>query len=303
MKKNKVIIILGPTAIGKSDLGIKLAQKYSGEIISGDSMQVYKGLDIGTAKVSKKEQEIIQHYLIDICDVTQRYTVKKFQEQSQEFIEQISSKNKIPIIVGGTGFYLNALVEEMNLGGDKENSIELRNKLLLHDKKWLQEKLSNIDPLAYKTIDINNTRRVIRAIEVFETTGQSIVNQKNNKKNNNEYLLIGLSDNRDHIYDRINKRVDLMFDNGLVKEARKLYDIRDQVPQAKTGIGYKELFGYFDGIYSIEEAKRLVQRNTRRFAKRQLTYFKNQMDVNWFLISEKEYIEKIENTIDNFLKS
>ncbi|GKQ42541.1 tRNA dimethylallyltransferase [Companilactobacillus sp. RD055328] len=302
MKKNKAIIILGPTAIGKSSLGIKLAQKYNGEIISGDSMQVYRNLDIGTAKVTIDEQQLVKHHLIDITDVTKRYTVKDFQEQSEKLIEQINSSGKIPIIVGGTGFYLNALVQGMNLGGEGESSQELRFKLEQYSLEWLMNKLKEVDPETAKTIDSNNKRRIIRAIEVFEQTGNKISDQEDSINDKNEFLIVGLTDNRESIYERINNRVEDMFSEGLEEEARQLYEIKETVPQAKTGIGYKELFGYFDGEYDLTEAKRLIQRNTRHFAKRQLTYFRNQMKVNWVEISDDKFSQNIEEIINKFIK-
>lgn len=303
MKKNKVVIILGPTAIGKSDLGIELAQLFNGEIISGDSMQVYRGLDIGTAKVSKKEQQLVKHHLIDIVDVTEPYTVKDFQAQSEMLIDQISNDNKLPIVVGGTGFYLNALIKGMSLGGDEDTSNDLRSDLEKHDKTWLMNKLSEIDPKAADNIDSDNTRRIIRAIEVYEMTGKSIFEQIDNTNPNNEYLVIGLTDDRENIYTRINRRVDKMLETGLIEEAKKLYEIRDNVPQAKTGIGYKELFGYFNEEYDLLEADRLIKRNTRRFAKRQLTYFKNQMDVEWFEISQDNYFDEISEKVEKFTEN
>lgn len=303
MKKNKVIVILGPTAIGKSDLGIKLALKFNGEIISGDSMQVYKGLDIGTAKISKQEQELVKHYLIDICEVTESYSVKNFQTQANDLIEQISSSNHLPIIVGGTGFYLNALIKGMNLGGDDGTSeSDLRTKLGQKNTSELYELLKKEDPQSAASIDAKNKRRLIRAIEVNQLTSQTFSNQVDQPNENNEFLLIGLTDEREKIYQRINSRVDIMFEQGLEAEARKLYANKDQVPQAQMGIGYKELFGYFKDEYPLAEAERLIKRNTRRFAKRQMTYFNNQMSVEWFDIGASDYLEKIEKKVNLFLE-
>lgn len=303
MKKNKVIVILGPTAIGKSDLGIQLALKYNGEIISGDSMQVYKGLDIGTAKISKQEQALVKHYLIDICEVTESYSVKNFQAQANELIEKISSSDHLPIIVGGTGFYLNALIKEMNLGGDDEiRESNLRNELEKKSTSELYELLKKEDPQSATTIDAKNKRRLIRAIEVNKLTNQTFSNQVDQPNENNEFLLIGLTDVREKIYERINSRVDAMFEQGLEAEAKTLFNNKDQVPQAQMGIGYKELFGYFEGHYPLKEAERLIKRNTRRFAKRQMTYFNNQMIVDWFDIGTDNYLEKIEKKINLFLE-
>lgn len=304
-KKNKVIVILGPTAIGKSALGIKLAQQVNGEVISGDSMQVYRHLDIGTAKVSIEEQNLVKHHLIDICDVSQRYTVKNFQDQANDLIVELKKNNKIPIIVGGTGFYLNALVQGMNLGGEEPEIMDIREKyenlLKNKGKEWLYEKLKNIDYKAAEKIEINNTRRVIRALEVNEL-GKTKFSEQVNGGSENEYLLIGLFDDRAEIYNRINNRVDLMIQQGLLEEAKWLYDRRESVPQAKNGIGYKELFAYFDGDIDLDESIRLLKRNTRRFAKRQLTYFRNQMDAKWFDISDEKLVDKVFKEVNYFLK-
>lgn len=304
-KKNKSIIILGPTAIGKSSLGIDLAKTFNGEVISGDSMQVYRHLDIGTAKVTEDEQKLVKHHLIDICDVTQRYTVKNFQEQAEILISELNNNNTVPFIVGGTGFYLNALIQGMNLGGGESNDFNVRLKyedlLSKYGKDWLFEELKKIDPEAASRIEINNTRRVIRALEVNELSGNKFSEQENSESEN-EYLVVGLTDDREKIYDRINSRVDLMIKEGLLTEAKWLYDRREETPQAKNGIGYKELFEYFEGNIDLEEAVRLIKRNTRRFAKRQLTYFKNQMNANWFEISSKGYKEEISSVVNEFLK-
>ncbi|MDO1605571.1 tRNA (adenosine(37)-N6)-dimethylallyltransferase MiaA [Lactobacillus sp. YT155] len=303
MKKNKVIVILGPTAIGKSDLGIKLALKYNGEIISGDSMQVYKGLDIGTAKISKQEQELVKHYLIDICEVTESYSVKNFQAQANDLIEQISASDHLPIVVGGTGFYLNALIKGMHLGGDDGISeTALRAELEQKNTSELYELLKENDPQSAATIDAKNKRRLIRAIEVNQLTNQTFSNQVDQPNENNEFLLIGLTDDREKVYQRINSRVDAMFEQGLEAEAKMLFNKKEQVPQAQMGIGYKELFGYFEEEYPLEEAERLIKRNTRRFAKRQMTYFNNQMSVDWFDIRASNYLEKIEKKVNLFLE-
>ncbi|KRK79957.1 tRNA isopentenyltransferase (tRNA delta(2)-isopentenylpyrophosphate transferase) (IPP transferase) [Companilactobacillus nodensis DSM 19682 = JCM 14932 = NBRC 107160] len=301
----KVVAVVGPTAVGKSALGLKLAQKFNGEIISGDSMQIYRGLDIGTAKDSPEELSEVPHHLVDISDVTERYTVKDFQQKARRVVENLAENEKNSFVVGGTGFYLNSLIQNLNLGGKADGDNELRKELLKIEKNsgidGLVKVLRDEDPLAMKTIDISNARRVIRAIEVHRETGKSIVDQ-NNGNQWAEFYLIGLTDDRDKLYARINSRVDKMVEMGLLDEVRPVYDNRDQIPQAKNGIGYKELFPYFEGTATLESCLDEIKKNSRHFAKRQLTYFRNQMDVDWYNISEEpDYQTKIENRIKGFL--
>ena len=302
----KVIAIAGPTAVGKSALGLKLASQFNGEIISGDSMQIYRGLDIGTAKDSPEELKAIKHHLVDICDVSQRYTVKDFQKQAIEAINSITSVGRVPMIVGGTGFYLNALIQNLDLGGSEETDLKLRQELLELENKegiaGLQNRLKSIDPSAMKTIDIDNPRRVIRAIEVFEQTGKSISVQTNGQPIADFYV-IGLTDDRQILYDRINSRVDKMMDLGLTEEAKGLFNQRNEVPQAKNGIGYKELFPYFEGKRDLQTSVEEIKKNSRHFAKRQLTYFRNQLDVDWYNIDQQpDFYQEISAKVTKFIK-
>jgi len=300
----KVVAIVGPTAVGKSALGLKLAKKFNGEIISGDSMQIYRNLDIGTAKDSPQELAEVPHHLVDICDADQRYTVKDFQAKAKTIITDLSADNKLPLVVGGTGFYLSSLVNNLNLGGKKDDN-EYRQELVELEKSGQIEKLQVIlkdeDPLAYQQIDIENSRRLIRAIEVIRSTGKSITEQNNGEKWADFYL-VGLTDDRPKLYQRINDRVDKMAQMGLLDEAKYVYDNRDKFPQAKNGIGYKELFPYFEGQMSLESCLDEIKKNSRHFAKRQFTYFRNQMDVDWYNISDdKNYQTDIETNILKFL--
>ncbi|PMD73419.1 tRNA (adenosine(37)-N6)-dimethylallyltransferase MiaA [Companilactobacillus nuruki] len=301
----KVVAIVGPTAVGKSALGLKLAKKFDGEIISGDSMQIYRRLDIGTAKDSQQELLEVPHHLVNICDADQRYTVKDFQSKARQVITELNSKKKLPLVVGGTGFYLSSLINNLNLGGKSTSDKTIRDELIKLEQagnlKELQNILKKEDPLAFQKIDIENSRRLIRAIEVIRTTGKSIAEQNNGMKWADFYL-IGLTDERSKLYDRINKRVDKMVSLGLLDEARYVYDHQDIFPQAKNGIGYKELFPYFDGQADLDECLSEVKKNSRHFAKRQFTYFRNQMDVDWYNISDdKNYQEMIEKNIIEFI--
>lgn len=300
----KVVAIVGPTAVGKSALGLKLAKKFNGEIISGDSMQIYRNLDIGTAKDSPQELAEVPHHLVDICDADQRYTVKDFQAKAKTIITDLSGDNKLPLVVGGTGFYLSSLVNNLNLGGKKDDN-KYRQELVELEKSGRIDKLQAIlkdeDPLAYQKIDIENTRRLIRAIEVIRSTGKSITEQDNGDKWADFYL-VGLTDDRPKLYQRINDRVDKMVQMGLLDEAKYVYNNRDKFPQAKNGIGYKELFPYFEGQASLESCLDEIKKNSRHFAKRQFTYFRNQMDVDWYNISDdKNYQTDIETNILKFL--
>lgn len=300
----KVVAIVGPTAVGKSALGLKLAKKFNGEIISGDSMQIYRNLDIGTAKDSPQELAEVKHHLVDICDADQRYTVKDFQAKAKTIITDLSADNKLPLVVGGTGFYLSSLVNNLNLGGKKDDN-KYRQELVELEKSGQIDKLQAIlkdeDPIAYQKIDIENTRRLIRAIEVIRSTGKSITEQDNGDKWADFYL-VGLTDDRPKLYQRINERVDKMARMGLLDEAKYVYNNRDKFPQAKNGIGYKELFPYFEGQASLESCLDEIKKNSRHFAKRQFTYFRNQMDVDWYNISDdKNYQTDIETNILKFL--
>lgn len=302
----KVVAIVGPTAVGKSALGLKLAQKFNGEIISGDSMQIYKKLDIGTAKDTPEELQAVPHHLVDICDASERYTVKDFQQKARQIITDLSKEQKLPLVVGGTGFYLSSLVNNLNLGGKSDGDPNLRKQLMTIEQAGgidqLQKMLQTIDPKAFNEIDIDNSRRLIRAIEVMKTTGKSITEQNNGEKWADFYL-VGLTDERQKLYGRINQRVDTMAQNGLIDEAKYVYDHRDEFPQASKGIGYKELYPYFDGTADLETCLSEIKKNSRHFAKRQFTYFRNQMDVDWYNISDdNNYQEIIEKNIVNFME-
>lgn len=302
----KVVAIVGPTAVGKSALGLKLAQKFNGEIISGDSMQIYKKLDIGTAKDTPEELQAVPHHLVDICDASERYTVKDFQQKARQIITDLSKEQKLPLVVGGTGFYLSSLVNNLNLGGKSDSDPNLRKQLMTIEQAGgidqLQKMLQTIDPKAFEKIDIDNSRRLIRAIEIMKTTGKSITEQNNGEKWADFYL-VGLTDERQKLYGRINQRVDMMAQNGLIDEAKYVYDHRDEFPQASKGIGYKELYPYFDGTADLETCLSEIKKNSRHFAKRQFTYFRNQMDVDWYNISDdNNYQEIIEKNIVNFME-
>lgn len=291
--KTKIIVVLGPTAVGKSALGIALAQKFNGEIISGDSQQVYNELMIGTAKVNEEEQKQAVHHLIDVRSVAEGYSVYDFVQEAEQVIEDISSRGKLPIIVGGTGLYLQSLLEGYHLGGqvDQEALLQYRAEL----EELTDETLFQMAEQANLDIPQINRRRAIRALELAKF-GQDLQNQEQPY----DALLIGLTDEREQLYKRINQRVDVMMETGLLTEVEWLYEHYPQ-SQASLGIGYKEFFPYFTGEINLIEAVDKVKQNTRRFAKRQLTWFRNRMQVSFYQVSDEGVREQIFADVEAFL--
>lgn len=282
-------MIVGPTAVGKTKLSIEVTKAFDGEIISGDAMQFYKGLDIGTAKASKAEQVQAKHHLLDILEPTESFSVVEYQKLVREKITEIKLKNKTPILVGGSGLYVQSIIEDYQFKGAKRDKGNDYQNMSLD---LLQNKLKQKNPKLYEQIDIENKRRVIRALEKDDDDIQ--VERKPYYDN---YYIIGLNTNREKLYERINNRVDDMIKSGLIDEVKTLYDqnIRSQSIKA---IGYKELYQYFDGDISLDESIRLIKRNSRRYAKRQLTWFRNKMNVEWF----ESHIENFNQTIDEVMK-
>ncbi|MGT2906434.1 tRNA (adenosine(37)-N6)-dimethylallyltransferase MiaA [Streptococcus dentiloxodontae] len=292
--KTKVIVVTGPTAVGKTTLGIQLAQQFDGEIISGDSQQVYRQLSIGTAKATAEEQGQAVHHLIDVRDVKETYSAYDFVVEAEAAIREITSRGKLPIIVGGTGLYLQSLLEGYHLGGkvDQEAVLVYRSELETWSDDLLFEKIAELD-LAIPQL---NRRRAIRALELNRFAAKL-----ENKESPYEPYIIGLDDERQLIYQRINERVDKMMNQGLLEEAKWLYDNYPKA-QAARGIGYKELFPYFAGEQSIEEAIEKIKQNTRRFAKRQLTWFRNRMAVNFYQITAPDYPQAVFKKVRDFLE-
>lgn len=292
-KKIKLLAVVGPTAVGKTALGIELAKQFNGEIISGDSQQVYRQLDIGTAKATPEEQAEAVHHLIDVRNVDETYSVYDFVQEASAAISEIVSRGKLPIIVGGTGLYLQSLLEGYHLGGqvDQEKVLTYRKELELLSDDELFEKI------AEQKIEIPqiNRRRAIRALELAKF-GKDL----ENKETDYDAYLIGLNDDRQVLYDRINRRVDFMVENGVLDEAKWLYDNYREV-QAARAIGYKELFPYFSGEDSLENCVEKLKQNTRRFAKRQLTWFRNRMAVQFYNVSETDFKTKVAEDVDRFL--
>ncbi|EFI83421.1 tRNA (adenosine(37)-N6)-dimethylallyltransferase MiaA [Listeria grayi] len=299
-----VIVIVGPTAVGKTALSIAVAEKFSGEIISGDSMQVYKGLDIGTAKVTTEEMHTIPHYLIDEVEPQTPFTAAKFQKATKQYIHQIAGRANLPIIVGGTGLYIQSVFYDYNFGTIAEDRT-YRKELEKLDNDVLWEQLKALDSLSAERIHANNKQRVIRALEVIKATNKPFSAMHTHKEPVADFrpLYIGLDLPREQLYTRINARVELMLQAGLVEEARNLYEQGlDKNLPAMKGIGYKELFAFFEGDTSLEAATDQIKQNSRRFAKRQLTWFRNRMDIHWLEADSQMLNNTAEQLITDFLK-
>ncbi|CAM2964739.1 tRNA (adenosine(37)-N6)-dimethylallyltransferase MiaA [Lentilactobacillus buchneri] len=303
----KLLAIVGPTAVGKTDLSIKLAQKFNAEIISGDSMQVYRHLDIGTAKITPEEMAGVKHHLIDVRNIDERFSVADFVQDASKLIEAIHEVGKLPIIVGGTGFYLQALLSGLELGGDQYQNDDLRRQLLAEAKEKgdlaLHQRLAKVDPAAARAIPVHNVRRVVRALEVYINTGHRFSDQ-HNAGSKYDAFVIGLTTDRALLYQRINQRVDQMMAQGLLSEGRWLYDHDGQQFQAGKGIGYRELFPYFQGQSTLEEAIELIKKDSRHYAKRQLTWFRNKTDPqpNWYnLVQRPNQLSEIESDVEKWL--
>ena len=293
----KGIVIAGATGVGKTDLSIKLAQKINAKIISADASQVYKELDIGTAKVTQKEMQGIQHYMIDVVNPDEDYSVGDFERAVNNILNESCQKNrKNVIIVGGTGLYIKSITNGFAKLPSKDEKI--RAELEIKNLQELQEMLKELDEKSYSEIDLSNKLRLVRAIEVCLLTGEkfSELRTKNIKNNNYKFLKIFLTRDRNELYDRINKRVDIMISKGLIDEARKIYDKYKKSLYKISSIGYKELFLYFDGKITLEEAVDEIKRESRRYAKRQMTWFrkeKNYITYNLSEVSENKIIKDI----------
>lgn len=302
-KKLKGIIISGATGVGKTDLSIKLAKRLNADIISADASQVYKFLDIGTAKVTEDEMQGIKHYMIDVVEPDEDYSVGDFEVEVNKILHEKEENAENIILVGGTGLYIRAITDGFSDLPTKDEKI--RKDLEKKSLEELQEILKALDLQAYNEIDLNNKLRLVRAIEVCKiTSGKfSELRVKNIKKNNYNFLKVFLTRNREELYERINKRVDIMIQKGLVEEAKKVYNNYEDSLYKISAIGYKELFNYFDGKVSLEEAIEDIKRESRRYAKRQMTWFRKEKDYliyNLSEISEKEIIEDILRNYDNF---
>lgn len=292
--KAKLLVLVGPTAVGKTALSFEIAKQWNCEIISGDSMQVYRGMDIGTAKATPEERRIVPHHLIDIRDPDEPYSVSEFQEDCGSLIEDITARGKLPFIVGGTGLYIQSVVygyQFSDAGQDEAYREELRRFAAKHGAQALHDRLKEVDPDSAARLHVNDTRRVIRALEIYHLTGRTLTETLANQSSESPYrhCIIGLTMERKQLYRNIEARVDVMMEQGLVEEVQGLmaqgYDPRLISMQ---GLGYKEIIGYLLGEYTREHAVSLLKRNTRRFAKRQLSWFRHMRGIEWVDLTNHE---------------
>lgn len=291
--KDKVIAIVGPTAVGKTSLGIELAKRLNGEVISGDSMQIYRGMDIGTAKVTEKEMENIPHHMIDIKDPDQSFSVAEFQKHVRKHITDINQRGRVPIIVGGTGLYIKAALYDYQFTDEARDDTyqkKIEEEIAQFGIDLVYSRLQSVDPDQAKTIHPNNTRRVIRALEIYDRTGETNVQRQGNQSQDPLYdaTIIGLDMDRSLLYERINHRVDMMMKSGLLEEVCSFYNQGLEDYQSMKAIGYKEFIPYLKGESDLEQSRELLKRNSRRFAKRQYTWFKNKMNVKWYKLTHED---------------
>ena len=286
--KKPMIILTGPTAVGKTELSIALAKKYNGSIISADSMQVYKYMDIGTAKIKPDEMHGVKHHLIDCLNPWEEFNIYLFKQMADKAINEISASGKMPIIVGGTGFYIQSVLKNVDFSEEEKDNSYRENLMKIALEKgnsYLHEMLQKVDEKAADSIHENNVKRVIRALEFYEQTGQKISEHNENeakKESEFDYMYFVINNDRDVLYDRIEKRIDRMISDGLVDEVKRLKEMcctKDMV--SMKGLGYKEILSYLDGEITLDEAVYILKRDTRHFAKRQITWYKREKDVIW----------------------
>ncbi|GAA4860669.1 tRNA (adenosine(37)-N6)-dimethylallyltransferase MiaA [Paenibacillus vulneris] len=312
LRKPGLLVLVGPTAVGKTKLSIRLASEYGAEIISGDSMQVYRGMDIGTAKVTPEEQMGVPHHLIDIHDPDYPFSVAEFQERSRKLITEIHDRGRLPFMVGGTGLYVESVCYDYQFsesGSDEEYREEQRLYAEKHGNEALWERLREVDPETAERLHPNDQRRIIRALEVFHLTGERLSEQLKVQKKQSPYELciIGLTMDRALLYKRIEERIDLMLEQGLVEEVRRLRDQGYGTQHiSMQGLGYKEILGYLEGAATLEEAVVQLKQDTRRFAKRQLSWFRHMKDIEWVDVSNLEnftaHLDQIHAIIADKLK-
>ena len=297
-KKRPLLILTGPTAVGKTELSIALAKKINGAVISADSMQVYRGMDIGSAKVTPEEMQGVPHYLIDVLAPEDEFHVVRFQEMAKEALQEIYEKKQIPIIAGGTGFYIQALLYDIDFTEQDEDTA-LRNHYAQlaeeHGNAYLHEMLRQVDPVSAEMIHANNVKRVIRALEYYRQTGQKMSEHneaERRKESPYEFVYFVLNTPREQLYARIDRRVDQMIEEGLVDEVKHLKELgctKEMV--SMQGLGYKEILAYLDGEYDLDTAVYTIKRDTRHFAKRQLTWFRRERQVTWIQKEVYDYDE------------
>lgn len=307
--KNKILVIAGPTAVGKTELSIRLAKELNGEIISTDSMQIYKHMDIGSAKIRKEEMDGVPHHMINIVEPNVAFSVSDFKQMADKCIDHIISRGKLPILTGGTGLYINALTCNMTFTEsekDEKYRSELEELGNIHGSEYVHEMLKEIDPISYRDIHPNNRKRVIRALEVYKTTGKAfssfnLGDEIYNGKYNVCYVVLDMD--RAKLYNRIDKRVDIMMEKGLLDECIKLKELGNTVTmQSMQGIGYKEVLTYLDGEISLDDTINLIKQGSRNYAKRQLSWFRRDpraVFINKDIMSDELIFRKIVSDINN----
>lgn len=311
-KKIPLVVVAGPTASGKTEAAIRICQWFNGEVVSADSMQIYKYLSVGTAKPDEAEKEGIPHHLMDFLEPSQPFSVAEYVEMAKEKIADIHSRGKLPVIVGGTGLYIDSLVNNIQFTeseGDPALREQLQNYAAEHGNEALWNLLNEKDPEAAANVHFNNVGRVIRAIEMIETTGKTKTEQlEESRREPSPYITLYLALNyrdRETLYDRINRRVYIMLENGLEEEARFLLE-HGYAPTAAQAIGYKEMFGYLKGEETLEEAIEKIQQGSRRYAKRQLTWFRRNENVLWLYPDDfserKEFLTKVKETVSQWMQ-
>lgn len=302
-EKPKVIVICGPTASGKTELSIKLAKQINGEIISADSMQIYKEMNIGTAKPSEEEKQGIKHYLLDFVSPDERYSVAQYKQDAKKAIKEILEKGKTPIIVGGTGLYIDSLIYEIEYNDikiDENYRKELEKIAQEQGLEKLYEEALEIDPIAMEKISKNDKKRIMRVLEIYQATGKTKTEQEiesRKKEIEYDYYVFAINWDREILYQRINKRVDLMIQKGLIEEVKNILEKYKNFPTAMQGLGYKEVVDYINEIYTKEEMIEKIKMETRRYAKRQLTWFRKNKQTSWL-----DGKNDIQNNIDIILE-
>lgn len=303
MTKPKVIVICGPTASGKTALSIELAKKINGEIVSCDSMQIYKDMYIGTAKPTIEEMQGIKHYMLDFVSPDERYSVADYKKQAKQAIREIIEKGKVPIVVGGTGLYVDSLIYEIeyqNIEFDEKYRKQLEERSKKEGLEVLYNEAKKIDPEAITKISPNDKKRILRILEIYNATGKNKTEQEKESRKNEvefDYKVYAISWDREKLYDRINQRVDIMIDQGLIEEVQKIYSKYNKFPTAMQGLGYKEVLEYLEGKCNKQEMIDKIKQETRRYAKRQLTWFRKNKQTIWL-----DGQEKIQNNIEIILE-
>lgn len=308
MKKKPLFILVGPTAVGKTSLSIALAKSLNGEIISADSMQIYDYMDIGTAKITDEEKDGITHYLIDEVTPDIDFSVSDFQHKAKTYIGKILNEDKLPMVIGGTGLYINSLIYDLDFTSSVSNwnlRYEYEEKANAYGNKYIHDELKNVDPVSADRVHVNDTKRIIRALEVYYETGKPMSESyKDFRKPSNEFdiVMIGLRMDREKLYERINKRIDIMMEQGLIEEVKSLLDKGySEDLTSMQGIGYKEIISYLKGECSLEETVEILKRQSRRYAKRQLTWFRKEERIHWIDVDEFDSIDEIEKAALNII--